>query len=327
MHVGTKSVKNCWTRAAVGAVMLGFCLSASATTYSISGNWSNTVNPNGPWSYNQGTTPLPLVADWNAAGSALAGCNQPAWAPSNNSGNFLPAMMKVNACSVADFGTDPHNSQPNVDVGDVVVHTVDSYNGNPSKGVANFLFKVPSGAAGVYTISGSVWDASLYYGTTRPQDWALLVNGVVKASGVLSGAVSRSEATKFSVTTTLTVGETVELELYKDAASSAGFFVGASLTLTPSCGLTDTLSYNATTQELTMTFSLATPVAVTWNGWLTVGNAVDPLWSQAVPVTEPPVVKTETHALAKSGVVGVLSTITTPTQGIVCASWQTINTQ
>jgi hypothetical protein len=331
MQRGTRTGKYRFTRIAAGAVLLGLglCVSASATTFSLSGNWATTANPNGAWSYRHGTTLLPAVADWTAGGTGFQGCNQPAWAPSNNPGNFLPAMVKANACTAKFLGTDPHNGLGNVDVGDIVVHTVDSFNGNPSIGVANFLFKVPTGDAGVYRISGSVWDASLFYGTARPQDWALLVNGVVKASGVLNGTISRSEAKTFNVTATLVVGATVELELYQDASAAAGFFVGTNMTITPvppACALTDTPSYDATTGVLTMKFAVATPTAATWNGWLTVKNAVDPLWSQALPVTEPEVTKIETHAVPKSGVVGILSTLTTATQGITCSSWQTINT-
>jgi len=127
------------------AWVVSIAWTASAQTFSLSGDWSNTTNPDGPWSYDQGTVPLPLVPDWTANGSALVGCNQPAWAPSNNGRNFLPALMQANACSANFFGTDPNNGLANVMLGDVVVHTVDSYNGNLSKGVANFSFTLPAG--------------------------------------------------------------------------------------------------------------------------------------------------------------------------------------
>ena len=297
---------------------------AQSRTFSLSGDWSNSTNPNGPWSYNQGTTPLPLVADWNAAGTAFVGCNQPAWAPSNTARNFLPALMKANSCTATDLGTDPHNGKANALPGDIVVHTVDGFNGNPANGVANFLFTLPAGDDGWYQISGFVWDAGLYYGTTRPQGWAVLVNGVQKAAGSLSGSVPRSQAEPFSVFVELKAGDKVELQLFK--ASSAGFFVGANMSIASVCLLKDTLSYNATSGVLTMTFTVGTPVAATWNGWLTYQNKLVSLWSQGLPLTEPPVSKTMTHALAKSGTVGVLSTLTTPTGGITCSSWQTINT-
>lgn len=204
---------------------------ASATTFSMSTGWSNTMNPNGPWSYNQGNTPQPLVNPWDGAGSAFAGCKQRAWAPSDNSGNFLPALMKPNTCTAKAMGIDPNNGKRNVLAGDIVVHTVDHFNGNPSLGVANILFTLPAGQDGHYLISGFVWDAWLLYGTTRPQDWVLLVNGVQQASGTLSGLIPRSQAQKFRVSVNLVAGDTVDLQLIEDPNAFAGFLVGARMTI------------------------------------------------------------------------------------------------
>jgi hypothetical protein len=86
----------------------------------------------------------------------------------------------------------------------------------------------------------------------------------------------------------------------------------------------DDLSYS--TGTLTMNVVLGTPVAATWNGWLTTGNTIQQLWSTSEPKTEPPVEITQTASVSASGEVGVLSTLTTATEGIICSSWQTINT-
>lgn len=94
----------------------------------------------------------------------------------------------------------------------------------------------------------------------------------------------------------------------------------------PICALTDALSYDATTSVLTMKFTLATPVAATWNAWLTTENTIQSLWSTSEPITEPAVAITRTHTLAKSGRVGVLSTLTIPTGGVTCSSWQLVST-
>jgi hypothetical protein len=307
------------------ATIVALCLlsmvgaAAASTTFSLSGNWSNTSNPNGPWSYDQGTKPLPLVPVWTGAGSALVGCNQPAWAPSNNGGDFLPAMMKPNACSAKFFGTDPHNGLANVMAGDIVVHTVDSANGNPSLGVATFHFTVPTGDPGTYQIAGTVWDAALNQGTSRPQEWILLVNGVQKATGTLAGNIPRSQAEKFNITANLAGGDTVDLELMRDG-NGFGYFVGTTMTLTPICVLTGAPSYNATTGILTMKFTVGTPSVATWNAWLTAGNSMDLLWSQSQPETGTPVSVTKTQTLAKSGKVGILSTLVVPTTGITCST-------
>jgi sugar lactone lactonase YvrE len=200
-------------------------------SFSLSDNWSSTTNPNGPWSYNQGSAPLPLVADWTAANSAFVGCNQPAWAPSNSGGNFLPAVMNANSCTAAALGTDPVSGLPNVMPGDIVTHTVDPFNGNPANGVANVLFTLPGGDDGQYEIRGSVWDAGLFFGATRPQDWKLLIRGAQVASGVLSGTVSRSQAETFDVFANLAAGDTVNLQLVEDPNATAGFFVGTNLSI------------------------------------------------------------------------------------------------
>jgi hypothetical protein len=225
-------------RASVCIVALSFAATpADATVIAdLSADWSdvnnpNNGNPNGTWQYRQGTADLPLTSPWTAAGTggpAFNACNQPAWAPSNNSGNFLPAAFKANSCTANFFNTSSPGS--GLLTGDVVMHTVDGFNGNPSLGVGNYLF-TSKVAAGPVTISGMVWDASLFYGTARPQDWALLVNNVVVDSGVLSGLISRSEAQTFDLNETLGIGGTVELELFQDPSAEAGFFVGAALTV------------------------------------------------------------------------------------------------
>ena len=61
------------------------------------------------------------------------------------------------SCTASDLGTDPSNGLANVEPGDIVVHTVDGFNGNPALGIANILFTLPSGDNGMYQISGSVW--------------------------------------------------------------------------------------------------------------------------------------------------------------------------
>jgi hypothetical protein len=101
----------------------------------------------------------------------------------------------------------------------------------------------------------------------------------------------------------------------------------------PRTTCTETPTYNATTGTLTMDFTIATPGAVTWNGWLVDGDTVQNMWTVSQPKTEPnPVTVTKTHSVAaKSGVVGILSTFYTPptttaTGGITCSSWQTIST-
>ena len=103
--------------------------------------------------------------------------------------------------------------------------------------------------------------------------------------------------------------------------------------LVPVTACTDALSYDSTTSTLTMDFTIGTPIAVIWDAWLVSantahfsGNTTHPLWSVSQPITEPETSVTKTEGVARVGRVGVLSIFTTPTEGITCSSWVTINT-
>lgn len=93
------------------------------------------------------------------------------------------------------------------------------------------------------------------------------------------------------------------------------------------CELTDSPSYDATTGVLTMDFTVATPTAATWDAWLTIKNKSESIFSQSLPVTEPASQVTQTKSgLTASGTVGVLSVISTSSQGITCSSFVTVDT-
>ncbi len=94
----------------------------------------------------------------------------------------------------------------------------------------------------------------------------------------------------------------------------------------PPCTLKDTAAYNATSSTLTMNFTVGNTSAATWNAWLTDQNTITQLFSMSQPITNPPVAITKTASLPEEGKVGVLSTLTTPTQGIICSSWMQIAT-
>jgi len=92
------------------------------------------------------------------------------------------------------------------------------------------------------------------------------------------------------------------------------------------CTLKDTVKYNATSSTLTMNFTVGNTSAATWSAWLTDQNTITELFSVPQPITTPPMAITKTASLTKEGKVGVLSTLTTPTQGIICSSFVTVNT-
>jgi hypothetical protein len=96
------------------------------TTWDLASQWSNSKNPNGVWSYNQGAVALQGVKNFNFAGTIDFPKEQPAWAPSNQAGNFLPVWLKAKS-TITGYDWD---------LGDVVMHSTDSTNGQHS-GIAN----------------------------------------------------------------------------------------------------------------------------------------------------------------------------------------------
>jgi hypothetical protein len=218
-----------FVRHGIGAVAM--VVAAIATTpvsaYDLKTDWSDSANPNGPWSYREGSIVLPHTGNWTAGVSFPV--TQPAYQPANANGNFLPSWFKMTN-TLATFDTQ---------VGDIVVHTNDNSNGNEGLGRANVLFTAP--VAVQYHIFGNLWNASTTLVPSdfrpRPQDWQILVNGVVQDSGVLDaipGHFTRSSPDTFDLlTVTLSVGGTIELDVFRDAAAAAGFFVGTNLTIDP----------------------------------------------------------------------------------------------
>jgi hypothetical protein len=194
----------------------------------LNANWSDTANPNvgsfGTWSYLQGSTPLPHVADWTPLGASTP---QPAWAPGTTAGNSFPAVFKATS---AQLGWQ---------TGDVIVRTTDTNNINT---VASLGWKCPS--AGTVTISGSVFEGSVDLG--RDSKWSLVVNSLIVTSGTLTAGDGHDRTNPFLfsdgaggpgslVFSNFASGGTVELLLTKTTASSTGDYLGVDfqITVTP----------------------------------------------------------------------------------------------
>ena len=137
-------------------------------------DWSDVNNPNtasfGSWSYLQGTTLLPHVANWTGLGAATP---QPAWAPGNASGDSLPSEFKA----TSDQSGFNVVGQTNWKVGDVITHTTDPNNG-VGNGPANYLWTSPIN--GTVTISGDAFEARVTPG--RNNIWSLIVNAALSGT-------------------------------------------------------------------------------------------------------------------------------------------------
>jgi hypothetical protein len=204
-------------------LLLTPALRANTLTYDLGGNWSNSNNPNGVWSYRAGSTNLPLIPNFSFAGSLPLG--GPAWAPSNNGGNFLPAWFQAVQNSF------------NWQVGDIVVHSTDQANG-VGQGVANILWTAP--VNGTINITGDTW---LARSIGRGNDWAIYFNGNLLSSGVTFDGNGFTRANPFVFSNgsggalalqnlTVNPGDTVQLVISQDPNSAFGDFNGVNLQIT-----------------------------------------------------------------------------------------------
>src|SRR5690242_8750652 len=98
------------------------CLYA-ARTNDLKADWSDTQNPNDPWAYNEGNTPLPHT------GCAFLNCSpwtncQPAWARGDvcpTQGGSAPVLPTVYKAVTNDWEPLQYDVQP----GDIILHSRD----------------------------------------------------------------------------------------------------------------------------------------------------------------------------------------------------------
>jgi len=92
------------------------------------------------------------------------------------------------------------------------------------------------------------------------------------------------------------------------------------------CTLSVNLSYVDDT--LTMDFRVGTlERQTTWNVLMSIMNFTFPLWSVPLPAINPPVdVSLPIPSVPSLGTIGVLTTLTTSENGIICSDWATVDT-
>jgi hypothetical protein len=141
---------------------------AVPSMYSLTGDWSNTLNPHGAWSYNYNNSPISVFQTfwWGQAGWCG---NWSDW------GRWLGDGAILQGSSPAGM-TDPwgnvvppaHDWQP----GDVILHALSIAYGGDST-FLNVTWTSP--ADGTIDISGRAWDAQIY--SDRDMRWSLGVGG------------------------------------------------------------------------------------------------------------------------------------------------------
>jgi hypothetical protein len=158
------------TNIALVSTLLLFVEAARAvpSMYSLTGDWSNTLNPHGAWSYNYNNSPISMFQTfwWGQAGWCG---NASDW------GRWLGDGAILQGSSPAGM-TDPwgnvvppaHDWQP----GDVILHALSVAYGGDST-FLNVTWTSP--ADGTIDISGRAWDAQIY--SDRDMRWSLSVGG------------------------------------------------------------------------------------------------------------------------------------------------------
>jgi hypothetical protein len=93
----------------------------------------------------------------------------------------------------------------------------------------------------------------------------------------------------------------------------------------PPCTLN--LTESATNGTLTLDFDVGTHEPATWNVWLIAQAESIEFLSAALPRVDPPIpVHVSIPFFPSLGTIGILTTLTTPDQGIICSAFKTVNT-
>jgi hypothetical protein len=112
---------------------------------------------------------------------------------------------------------------------DIIVHSVDSGNGNPSAGEATVYWTAP--VAGTINISGYLYDTQAN-AVTRSNDFSLSLGGTLLQSGTLGVVTSPVTLTSLSFTDlSVTAGEVLALVIFRSAGQQAGTETGFDLTV------------------------------------------------------------------------------------------------
>ena len=188
--------------------------------YDLAADWSDTTNPNGPWSYNgSGGVPLAIHrASW-AAGLPYP---QPSWGDAN-SDNAVPTWFKA-------VGLWP--AAADMPIGKIVTHGPPEVLGD---GVCSSV-SWTSPVNGIATISGGAW---MGRNQGNSMDWTLRANSLAIANGSLTSADPYSSANPFDfakssggasvLTFPVETGDTIALEVSRSPTSKAADFVGIDL--------------------------------------------------------------------------------------------------
>jgi hypothetical protein len=205
----------------------------TAKVYDLTSDWSDTQNPNGPWTVLIGTTVAKNVTGWDGE----KGQNAYATVASGSLVGHIPALLKV---SVSNFAGSLAKT------GDLVIHAQDE-SGGTGLGQARIVWTAPS--------TGSVdVDASFWLGAVRKRKdaYTMTVAGAMKGMGDVppNMGITRATPVKFSQKgLPIMKGETVELKISHaltcDACSTSPCEGTTNPTCAEFCGYTLKITHNS----------------------------------------------------------------------------------
>jgi hypothetical protein len=207
------------------ASALALCLAmkampaAAAVPYSLSGDFSQTTNPNGAWSFDQGSTPLGSFSSSsaNALNPALAGGF---WGTGSDLNVATPWVAKA---TVSGSAASPYTDDDFL-AGDVLVHST-----NPGSGESLFL-RWTAPAAGTIDFSIAAWYA--HSPVTRVNEVIVTLGGTPWGSGMVNGSTGRGSAITFAGTAQpVAAGTVLAIELRPAAGQTFGSIAGLSETV------------------------------------------------------------------------------------------------
>jgi len=163
--------------AATLLVLSASALRADLFTYGLVNDWSDSQNPNGPWSYNQNNTPISVFQTfwWG----------QPGWGYSSiGDGCIIRGSAPTGPDPFGGTVPPANDWQP----GDVMMHALSLPYGGDSTFV-NVTWTSPAG--GTINIDGRAWDGLIESG--RDVAWSLIVGGQTIAQRSSVFGLSRTD--------------------------------------------------------------------------------------------------------------------------------------
>lgn len=204
----------------------GLAGTAGAVTFDLKADWSDANNPNGVWSYNKGSTPLPLQTNYDK--NTVYVTNQKAWADAQfdltqlfGGVGHVPVWMQASKDNLW-AGND-------VKQGDIILHPSNPGSTADPYGEGNVTWT--SNLTGVATVHGNVWYTGAISG--RSVDWAVSLNGTELDDGTVfyNDGNDRSNPVAFGdFIMAVNPGDVVTFEAVR-TTGYVPFWIGVNLTI------------------------------------------------------------------------------------------------